>query len=132
MQATSLRPKQAWQFVKDGSLSPPCYLGYISPFFHAGSGPAWICWEDFKGAFSARLPRPLRLVSIRHLAIKNGDGAGPAGGGPLDLHRKARHHEAGRGQKLQIVQLLDMAIADMAPRLVTFPDQAGLFCLGVF
>src|SRR3954451_21701720 len=45
--------------------------------------------------------------------------------GALDLHRKARHHEPGRRQLLQIVQLFDVAIADVAAGLVAFPDQAG-------
>src|SRR5262245_3049393 len=54
---------------------------------------------ECRQAFPVRLPRGcLRLASIRHLAIENGDGTGPAGGGALYLHGEARHHEAGRGQ----------------------------------
>src|SRR5882757_1043020 len=53
-----------------------------------------------------------------HLSVDNGDRPGPARRGALDLHRKARHGETGRGQLLEIVQLFDVAIADMAARLL--------------
>src|SRR5215212_6073816 len=56
----------------------------------------------------------------------------PAGGGPFDLDRKTRNHETGRGQLLALVQLLDVAVTDMASGLVAFPDQAGVFGLRVF
>src|ERR1700752_708446 len=100
------------------------------------SAPAWpeagLVAGECRQAFPARLPRGcLRLASIRHLAIENGDGTGPAGGGALDLYRETRHHETSRGQELEIVQLLDVAIADMAAGLVAFPDQARVLCLGV-
>src|SRR6185312_16630118 len=32
----------------------------------------------------------------------------------------------------EIVQLLEMAIADLAPRLVTFPDKSGIAARGIF
>jgi hypothetical protein len=44
----------------------------------------------------------------------------------------ARHGETCRGQKLEIVRLFDMAIADVASGLVAFPNQAGVFGFGVF
>src|SRR3954454_12608455 len=65
-------------------------------------------------------------------SVQDSDCTGPAGRGAFDLNGKARNREAGRRQQLQIVQLLDMAIADMAAGLVTFPDQARIPCLGVF
>src|SRR5229473_4182001 len=46
--------------------------------------------------------------------IENGNRAGPAGGSGPHLDRKAAHLEAGRGQPFQIVQLLEVAIADLA------------------
>src|SRR3982074_997626 len=54
------------------------------------------------------------------------DGAGPAGGTAGHLDRKAAHHETLRRQRFEIVQLLDMAIADLAAGLVALPDQAGV------
>src|SRR5262249_39842513 len=81
----------------------PCYFGnWFADCPHRLSRGAVFLAAEFRQPFSARLRRLFRLASIRHLAIKNGDRAGPAGGGALDLHRKAGHHEAGRGQKLQI------------------------------
>src|ERR1039457_1747101 len=56
----------------------------------------------------------------------------PAGGPATDLHRKAAHCEARGRQSLEIVQLLDMAIADLAPGPVTLPDQLGVMGLGIF
>src|ERR1700676_5306507 len=57
---------------------------------------------------------------------------GPACGGAFDLDRKAGDGEAGRGQLLEVVQLFDVAVADVAPGLVTFPDQTGVPGFGVF
>src|SRR5579872_4216994 len=59
-------------------------------------------------------------------------GARPAGRGALDLHRETDDREAGRGQSLQVVQLLEMAIADMAAGFVPFPDQRRVLRLGEF
>ena len=36
---------------------------------------------------------------------------------------KAKDREAGRWQRLKVVQFLDMAIADVAAGLVSLPDQ---------
>src|ERR1043166_8935672 len=101
------------------------------------SAPAWpdagLVAGEGRQAFPPPLPRDcLRLASIRHLAIKDGDRPGPARRGALDLHRETGHHETGRRQELQIVQLLDVTIADMAAGLVAFPDQARVLCLGIF
>src|SRR5689334_23116060 len=65
-------------------------------------------------------------------ALQNRNRARPSGRSALDLHGEARHLEPGRRQLFEIVQLLEMAIADMAAGLVAFPDQAGVFRLGVF
>src|SRR6185312_12606037 len=66
------------------------------------------------------------------LPVENRDRPRPAGGGALDLYWKARHHKTGRRQLLQIVQLLNVAIADVTPGLVAFPDQARIPGLGIF
>src|SRR5437588_1058453 len=58
--------------------------------------------------------------------IHDRDGPRPAGGGAADLHRKARDREAVAGQRFQIVQLLEVAVADLAASLVPFPDQRGV------
>src|SRR5262249_57479119 len=49
---------------------------------------------------------------------------------------KAAHHEPFGRQRFEIVELLDVAIADLATGSVAFPDQAGvaggeIFLLGV-
>src|SRR5947207_2684247 len=58
--------------------------------------------------------------------LDNGDRTGPAGGAAAHLDRKAAHGESGCRQRFEIVQLLDVAIADLAARLMAFPDQAGI------
>jgi 4-carboxymuconolactone decarboxylase len=50
--------------------------------------------------------------------------ARPAGRGAADLVREAADGEAVRRQGLQVVQLLEVAVADVAAGLVAFPDQA--------
>src|SRR5262249_48665379 len=65
-------------------------------------------------------------------SIENGDRTGPAGRPGAHLDRKAAHLEALRGQLFEIVQLLEMAIADLAAGLVAFPDQARVARLGEF
>src|ERR1051326_8177070 len=79
---------------------------------------------------SPRISHSRAFRSIR--SVENGDRAGPAGGPGADFYRKTRDLEAGRRQLLQIVQLLDMAIADLAAGLVAFPDQARVAGLGAF
>src|SRR5262249_11978693 len=46
--------------------------------------------------------------------LEDRDGADPGGAGRLELHREARHGEAEGRQRLEIVQLLDLEIADLA------------------
>src|ERR1700722_181362 len=69
---------------------------------------------------------------MARLLVDDGDRAGPSGGSTFDLHRKAGNREAGCGQTLEIVQLFDVAIADVASGLVAFPDQAGILGFGIF
>ena len=57
-----------------------------------------------------------RVVEDRHRA-------GPAGRGAADLVRETRDEEAARRQHFEVVQLLEVAVADVAPGLVAFPDQ---------
>lgn len=65
------------------------------------------------------------------LAVKNRDGAGPTCRGLVYLYREAGHHEAACGQLLEIVQFLDMAIANIAAGLVAFPNDTGITGLSV-
>src|ERR1700677_1569279 len=51
--------------------------------------------------------------------------------GALDLGWEARDGEAGRWQRLEVVQFLDMAIADVTAGLMTFPDERGVVRLAV-
>src|SRR6266853_3724098 len=50
---------------------------------------------------------------------------------PADLDREAAHRKSGGGQHFEVVELLDVAIADLAPRLVALPDQARVLGLEV-
>ena len=67
-----------------------------------------------------------------NLPIDNRDGPGPTRGCAFDFDWKARHHESGRWQKFEIVQLFDMAIADVTAGYVAFPDNAGISGFGIF
>src|SRR5437899_868531 len=87
----------------------------------------------------AKAPTSARLIGIAcqsaarsGSAVEDRDGAGPAGRGTADLDRKAADREAVGGQRFEIVQLFEVAIADLAPRLVPFPDQPGIASRGVF
>src|SRR5665213_3742405 len=55
----------------------------------------------------------------------------PAGGTAAHFHRKAAHREAFGRQRFEIVQLFDMAVADLASGAMAFPDQSGIAGLGV-
>src|SRR5207248_1680950 len=66
------------------------------------------------------------------LSLDNGDGAGPAGRGAADLDWEAADHEAVRWERFEIVQLFEVAITDLAPGLVAFPDQPGIAGRGIF
>src|SRR5205814_8015275 len=66
------------------------------------------------------------------LSLDNGDGAGPAGRGAADLDREATHHKPVGRERFEIVKLFEVAITDLAPGLVTFPDQAGIAGRGIF
>src|SRR6185436_16252974 len=81
------------------------------------------CSEGIRKSVIRSLP-DFVFRCVQPSAVENGNRPCPARRGALDLHREARHHEAGRWQLLEIVQLFDVAIADMAAGLVAFPDQA--------
>src|SRR5260221_271205 len=68
--------------------------------------------------------RPPISSSLIILSIEDRDGARPAGRGLADFHGKARDGEAAGRQRFEIVQFLQMTIADIPPRLVILPDQA--------
>src|SRR6185312_12823642 len=93
------------------------------------AAPAW-CGERRTGWTTAEASPQPRCTQIRHCsrpgfvcwclppsAVENGHRPRPPGRGTLDLHREARHHEAGRRQLFEIVQLFDVAIADVAAGL---------------
>src|SRR6185437_16433581 len=56
----------------------------------------------------------------------------PAGRAAAHFHRKAAYREALGRQGFEIVQFLDMAVADFAPGAMAFPDQLGVAGLGIF
>src|SRR5665213_1160376 len=66
---------------------------------------------------------------MRSQLVENGDSPGPAAGSGADLHREAAHHETLRRQHFEIVQLLDVAIADLAAGTVALPDDGGVLAL---
>src|SRR6516162_8548014 len=85
-------------------------------------------------------PNRVNFTLARHMASHglrdDRDGARPAGGTAAHFDRKAAHHEPSGRQRFEIVELLDVAIADLAAGSVAFPDQtrvAGgeIFLLGV-
>ena len=65
----------------------------------------------------------VRFEPCRAPLIEHGDRTRPAGRSSADLDREARDREAVTRQRLEIVQLLEVAVADVATGLVTFPDQ---------
>jgi len=69
---------------------------------------------------------PVTAVTALFPTVQNCHGPGPAGGGGPHLHREAGHTEAVRRQRLQIVQLLQVAIADLPTGPVSLPDQSGI------
>src|SRR5271163_3662587 len=62
-------------------------------------------------------------------AVQQCHAAGPPRRGGFDLDREAAHLEAERRQRVEIGQLLHVAIADVASGLVTFPDDARVAAL---
>src|SRR3990167_1596573 len=62
--------------------------------------------------------------------FKNGDRARPACRGTADLVGEAADREPRGRQRLQVVQLLKMAVADVAACLVALPDQGLVARLG--
>src|SRR5713226_2955493 len=55
------------------------------------------------GSRNSVISRPpvIFLLARPILSVEDGHRPGPARGGALDLHREARHREAGRGQLLE-------------------------------
>src|SRR5437762_1830332 len=60
------------------------------------------------------------------MSLDNRHRARPSRRRLLDLHWKARDLEAVIGQGVEVGELLHVAIADLAPRLVALPDDAGV------
>src|SRR5262245_28793509 len=83
---------------------------------------------------SAELAASLRSNAIRRSRarrlIDDGDGAGEARRGALDLEGEARDREPGRRKCVQIGELLDVAVADLHAGAVAFPDDRGIAALG--
>src|SRR6187455_247769 len=65
-------------------------------------------------------------------SIENGDGAGPPGRGGMDLHGKATDRKSLVRKLVEIVQLLDMAIADLAAGAVALPNDFRIVSFGIF
>src|SRR4051812_35216243 len=59
--------------------------------------------RDFVISFSPRF----FFVCVTSLGVENSHRPRPARGRALDLHGKTRHHKAGGGQLLEIMQLFD-------------------------
>src|SRR5665213_1721123 len=108
-------------------------------------------WRSRSVSVSLQMP-PLRVAPILAVAIRSSHrrsasmvrffigrsiieyrhGSRPAGGAAAYFHWKAADREAGWRQRLEVVQFLDMAVTDLAPGAVAFPDQLGVVCLGIF
>ena len=73
--------------------------------------------------------RRLLLVLAQRLVREDRHRARPASGRGLDLHGKAGDQEAGGRQAIEVGELFEVAIADVPPGLVPFPDKAGVFRL---
>ena len=54
--------------------------------------------------------------------IKDGYGARPASGSPADLVREAAYVKTSWWQHFEVVKFFQVAVADVTPRLVAFPD----------
>src|SRR5262249_41668034 len=93
--AHSRRFASAFFNTKNGGRRPAMPLGFV---MHARGRPMWHVWTD-------RNPSSLR--HDRH-------GAGPAGGAAVHLHGEAHDLEAVGRQQFEIVQLLEMRVADLA------------------
>lgn len=65
------------------------------------------------------------------LFVHNRNGAGPSGRRAADLNREAANRKTTRRRRLQIVQFLQMTVADLVPSLVPLPDQPGIAGLGI-
>jgi hypothetical protein len=63
--------------------------------------------------------------------VEDGDSTRPACRRPLDLRRETRDREPRGRQRIQVPQLLDLAVADFGTRLVSFPQDRGIAVLGV-
>src|SRR5213075_1193200 len=89
-------------------------------------------WSPSERAGSTLRPsRCGRSCAEKASLIDDGDGASPAGRSSVDLHREATDRKTLRRQLVEIVQLLDVAVADLAAGAVALPDQAGVVGLGV-
>src|SRR5262245_31477223 len=62
--------------------------------------------------------------------IEDGYRARPAGRGAADLVRKAGDEESVTGQRFEVVQFFEMAVADVASGFVSFPDERFVAGLG--
>src|SRR4051794_3708724 len=63
--------------------------------------------------------------------VEDRDGPGPSRRGAANLNWEAADRESMRRQRFQVMQFFEMAIPDLTPGLVPFPDQPGIAGLGV-
>ena len=75
--------------------------------------------------------RRLLVALAQRLVREDRHRARPPGGRGLDLHGKAGDQEAGGRQAIEVGELFEVAIADVPPGLVPFPDKAGILRLCV-
>src|SRR5215470_863384 len=84
---------------------------------------------DFRSG--AVIISPVRAIAAAASILDDRHGPRPAGGSGLDLDGEAGNREAVRRQRLQVVQFLDMAVADLAAGPVAFPDELGVLGDGI-
>src|SRR5699024_1892510 len=59
-------------------------------------------------------------------SFQNRDCSSPSGGGRMNFHWETGDFEAKGWKCFEIVQLLDVTIADFSSRFMTFPDHTGV------
>src|SRR5262245_29058371 len=109
------------------SLLPPAWKPTIRRSVRSGQARA------VRAETAAATPvttKGRRAIVMAASVLEDRHGARPTGGRAADLVGEAGDGEAVAGQRLEIVQLLEMAVADVAARLVAFPDDRGVVVLG--
>src|SRR5512139_1663170 len=101
------------------SLLPPAWKPTIRRSVRSGQAKA------VRAVTAAATPvttKGRRAIVMATSVLEDRDRARPAGRRAADLVREAGDGEAVAGQRFEIVQLLEMAVADVPAGLVAFPD----------